>query len=304
MKKRVGVLLGGLSSEREISLRTGAAFIKALEKKGFPVERIDVGKDLPQVLSTKKIDVALLALHGKYGEDGTVQGLLEYMRIPYQGAGVLGSSLGMNKIFSKQILSHYNIPTAPFEVVDLSRTSTGKAKVKLAPPYVVKPSQEGSSVGVTIVHETSELPEALELAGRYDKLVLVEKFIDGMEVTVPIFEGIKLPVIEIVPKDEYYDYKRKYTAGQTEYILPARLEPSMLRLCEDYARQTFDALGCRCYARVDLRVEHGKKPFVLEINTLPGCTETSLVPKALASAGVPFEDFVEKLVEMARLDYP
>lgn len=304
MKKRVGVLLGGLSSEKEISRRTGNAFVNALNKKGYPVEVIEVGADLPQVLGQKKIDVALIALHGKYGEDGTVQGILEYMRIPYSGSGVLGSALGMNKIISKQILAHYNIPTPQWEVIDLSKTSASKVHLKMQYPVVIKPSQEGSSVGMSIVKESSQLAAGLELAGKYDKLVLVEKYIDGKEITVPVVDGMKLQAIEIVPKTEWYDYTRKYTAGQTEYIIPARLSPDVMELCERYSRETFDALGCRTYARVDLRVSTENKPYVLEINTLPGCTETSLVPKAVAQAGIPFEDFVEKLVQTARLDYP
>jgi D-alanine-D-alanine ligase len=303
MKKTVGVLLGGLSSEREVSLKTGAAFVKALKNLGYPFEVIDAGKDLPQVLMHKKIDCALLALHGKYGEDGTVQGILEYLKIPYTGSGVLASSLGMNKVATKQILTHWGVPTPEFQVLDFKNNSGLQAELKLQTPVVVKPAQEGSAVGVSIVHEKDEFAAAVESARQFDRVVIVEKYIDGQELTVPIWIDRALPIIEIVPKGEFYDYKRKYTAGQTEYIIPARISEAVAAKCSAYALETFRAVGCRHYARVDIRLDRDHKPHILEINTLPGCTETSLFPKAAAKAGIGFEKIIETLVENATLDY-
>ncbi len=303
MKKRVGVLLGGVGSEREISLKTGTAFIKSLTKLGYPFDAIDVDINFPQIIATKKIDCALLALHGKYGEDGTVQGILEYLKIPYSGSGVMASALGMNKVATKRILTHVGVPTPEFQLFDFKRNPKQKAQLKLQIPIVVKPNNEGSTVGVTIVQNQNDFDDALKLAKQFDPIVLVEKFIDGKELTVPIWIDKALPIIEIVPKGEFYDYTRKYTAGQTEYLIPAEISQEASKKCADYALETFKAVGCRQYARVDIRLDKKNNPFVLEINTLPGCTETSLFPKSAAKVGLSFENIVETLVESATLDY-
>ena len=303
IKKRVGVLLGGLSSEREVSLNTGAGFVNALKKLDYPYVEIDPGPDLPSQLKNAKMDCALLALHGKYGEDGTVQGILEYLKIPYTGSGVLASALAMNKVATKQILSHWGVPTPEFQLLDLKKDTIKNFKLNMPLPVVVKPAQEGSSVGMTIVKDSAKIYEALELAAKYDKVIIVEKFIPGQEIAAAIFMGKALPMIEIKPKSEWYDYKRKYTAGQTDYVVPAPLPKDVEKKCEQYTLETFRAVGCRQYARVDLRVTPDGKPYVLEINTLPGCTETSLLPKAAAKAGITFEKMIETLVENATLDY-
>lgn len=313
-KKRVGVLLGGMGSEREVSLKTGAGFVKALKNLDYPHVIIDAGPDLPDQLKKNKMDCALLALHGKYGEDGTVQGILEYMKIPYTGSGVMASSLAMNKVATKQILSHWGVPTPEFQLLDLRKDRSGKGsafdktavekfKLTLPVPVVVKPAQEGSSVGMSIVNDATKIHDALELAAQYDDLIVIEKFIPGQEITVPVWMDRVLPMIEIKPKTEWYDYKRKYTAGATDYIIPAELKPDVQKKCEQYSLETFNAVGCRHYARVDLRVTPEGKPYVLEINTLPGCTETSLLPKSAAKAGISFDKIVETLVENATLDY-
>lgn len=301
MKKRIAVLMGGMGAEREVSLRSGAAMVKALEKLGYPFEAITAGPDLPAVLSKIKCDCVLNALHGKYGEDGTVQGLLEYLKIPYTGSGVLSSSLAMDKIMTKQILTYRKVPTAPWQVVNMSETSDVNLELPL--PVVVKPSREGSTVGLSIVKDKKDLKAALELASKSDKVVLIETYIDGMEVTVPIWGDRALPIIEIVPKSGFYDYKRKYTPGETEYIIPARISDKVRGLCEQYSVETFKAVDCRQYARVDLRIDKSGNPFVLEINTLPGFTETSLFPKSASKAGITFEKIIETLVEEASLDY-
>lgn len=302
-KKKVGVLLGGLGSEREVSLKTGAAFVKALQKLDYPHEAIDAGADLPLVLSKKKIDCALLALHGKYGEDGTVQGLLEYMKIPYTGSGVMASALAMNKVATKQLLTHWGVPTPDFQVLDLKLGTLEDFKLNLSLPVVVKPAQEGSAVGVAIVHQAKEFKSAIQAAAKFDRVIVIEKYIEGTEITVPIWFDKTLPIIEIVPKGDFYDYTRKYTAGQTEYIIPARLPAETVKKCEKFALETFRAVGCRHYARADIRVDKKNNPFILEINTLPGCTETSLFPKSAAKAGLSFEKIIETLVESATLDY-
>jgi D-alanine-D-alanine ligase len=301
--KKVGLIVGGMGSEREVSLKTGAAFLKALQKLNYPHEVIDAGADLPSVLKTKNIDCALLALHGKYGEDGTVQGILEYLKIPYTGSGVLASALAMNKIATKQILTHWGVPTPEFQIFDCSNLDQVDLTLNFGVPLVVKPANEGSTVGISIVHKADGFKKALKEAAKCDRHILVEKYIDGAEVTVPIWFGKVLPIIEIVPKSDFYDYKRKYTPGQTEYIIPARISHEVYRKCEQYSLETFKAVGCRHYARVDLRIDKNDNPYVLEINTLPGCTETSLFPKAAAQVGMSFEMIIKTLVEEATLDY-
>jgi D-alanine-D-alanine ligase len=228
-KKKVGLIYGGMGSEREVSLKTGAAFAKALRNLGYPFIEIDAGKNLPEILCQNQIDCALLALHGKYGEDGTVQGLLEYLKIPYSGSGVLASSLAMNKVMTKQILAHWGVPTPVFQVVDLKGRSPQQItehiesfETQIPAPFVVKPAQEGSTVGVSIFKDKaptkSDFQKALLLAAQYDREILIEKFVPGMEITVPVWMGKALPIIEIIPKDDFYDFKRKYTPGQTEYV--------------------------------------------------------------------------------------
>jgi D-alanine-D-alanine ligase len=303
MKKKVGVLMGGMGAEKEVSQRSGAAFVKSLERLQYPFEVIQVEKDLPKVLSDSKIDCALIALHGKYGEDGTVQGILEYLKIPYTGSGVLSSSLSMNKAVTKQILTHWSIPTPPSQSVDLSKTKAKDFKLKLEFPVVVKPSREGSTVGLSIVRKDDELQSALELASKSDNQIVIEKYIDGTEITVPIWIDRALPIIEIVPKSGFYDYKSKYTAGETEYIIPARISENVRKICENYSLETFKVMDCRQYARVDIRLDKNDKPYVLEVNTLPGFTETSLFPKSALKAGISFDSIIETLVDRATLDY-
>lgn len=295
--------MGGVGSEREVSMRTGAAFSKSLERLKYPFENIIVGADLPQVMSQTKCDCALLALHGKYGEDGTVQGILEYLKIPYTGSGVLASALAMNKILTKQILTHWGVPTPEWQVADLSKSKASEIKLQIKLPVVVKPAREGSTVGLSIVRKDDEFVKALETAAACDQMIIIEQYIDGTEVTVPIWGDKALPTIEIVPKTGFYDYKRKYTAGETEYIMPARISEKALKLCESYSLETFKAVDCRQYARVDLRIDKNDKPWVLEINTLPGFTETSLFPKSAAKAGITFDQIIETLVEQSTLDY-
>lgn len=301
-KKKIALLQGGLSSEREVSLNTGKAFASALDELGYDYRVIDVQADLTEVLMKEKPDVALLALHGKYAEDGIVQGICEFLKIPYSGTGVLGSALCMDKVLSKQILGFNEIPSAEFEAVDARKINFHSYQPKLSPPYVVKPSRDGSSMGISIVREQKDLPQALELASRFDYEILLESFLEGPEVTVPILDDKALTPIEIVPLKGFYDYSNKYTAGNTEYILPPRISSEQIKEVQELALKAHKVLRGRVYSRVDFRYHQGK-PYVLEMNTLPGCTPTSLLPKSAKQDGISFAKVIEILVEKAGLDY-
>lgn len=304
MAKKVALLVGGMGAEREVSLNTGKSFQKALDELQINYVVIDAGPDLPEQLSKTKPDVALLALHGKYAEDGTVQGLCEYMKIPYSGAGVMASALCMNKYFTKQILNFNKVPTAEFEFVNARTTDINTYQLKkLKAPVVVKPSREGSSVGISIVKEAKQLTEALQLAAQYDKDILIEEFIAGHEITVPILDDKALTPIEIVPKEAFYDYKRKYTAGHTDYFMPPRLDPKVVEQLKIYGLQAHKACQVKVYSRVDFRVTTDGKAYCMEINTLPGCTQTSLLPKAAAHEGISFAQVIKILIDKASLDY-
>lgn len=304
-KKRVVLIKGGLSAERDVSLSTGKGFEQALVELGYPYEVIDAQADFVEKISNLKIkpDVALLALHGKFAEDGIVQGICEYLKLPYTGTGVLGSALCMDKVMSKYILQQMNIPTPEAKVIDTHVTDTSKLGPVMPPPYVVKPSREGSSVGVTIVKDNSQWSEALRSAAKHDHMVLVEKFIDGMELTVPVLQGRALTPIEIQPKTEFYNYKNKYTAGQTEYFLPPRASADAIAKVQAIAVKAAEALRTRLYSRIDFRLSTDGIPFVIEINTLPGFTPTSLFPKSAKHEGLGFNQLIEILIENASLDY-
>ncbi len=299
--KRIGVLMGGLSAEREVSLESGAAVHKALLAKGYDAVPIDVGHDLAAVLASEGIEAAFIALHGRYGEDGCVQGLLELMRIPYTGSGVLASALAMHKLFSKQTFAACGILTAPFRHFRRGE-AVRPAELPFGLPLVVKPVQEGSSVGVSIVKREDELEAALELAFRHDDAILVEQFIKGQEVQVGILDDRPIGAIEIVPKNEFYDYEAKYTDGMAEHIFPARLEAGLYERALQVGLAAHRSLGCSGYSRVDLLVTAAGECYVLEVNTLPGMTALSLLPEIAAKgAGLPFEALVERIIESATL---
>jgi D-alanine-D-alanine ligase len=301
-KKRVTVMMGGLSREREISLKTGKAILKALTEKGYPVTPVDVGDDIAEKLVKEKIECAFLALHGRFGEDGTIQGMLELMRIPYTGSGVLASALAMHKIMSKKFFLYEKIPTPRFEVFQREEMKKDHPKKTSLPlPVVVKPAREGSTIGVSIVRKDEELGPALKKAGEYDEEILVEEFMKGKEITVGILENIPLPVIEIVPKSGFYDYYSKYTKGETQYILPARIPREKYLYAQEISLRAFQQLGCSGVARVDLMTDENENPFVIDVNTMPGMTEASLLPKAANYAGIPFEDLVERILLGASL---
>jgi D-alanine-D-alanine ligase len=301
-KKKIGVMMGGLSREREISLKTGKSILKALTEKEYTVFPIDVGKDIAQTLIQEKIECAFLALHGRLGEDGTIQGMLELMRIPYTGSGVLASALAIHKIMAKKIFLCDKIPTPSFEVFHRDELEKDPLKaVSLPFPLVVKPAGEGSTIGVSIVRKEEEFVHALKEAGKYDEEILVEEYMKGKEITVGILEDIPLPIIEIVPKNGFYNYHSKYTKGETEYIIPARIPREKYLYAQEVSLKAFRGLGCSGCARVDLITDESGNPFVIDINTMPGMTEMSLLPQAASYAGITFEDLVERILLGASL---
>jgi D-alanine-D-alanine ligase len=299
--KKIAVLMGGLSAEREISLKTGQAVLKALLESGCNAVAVDVGHDLPGQLRAAGTEVAFICLHGRYGEDGTVQGLLEMIRIPYTGSGVMSSSMVIDKVVTKQILLYHEISTPGFVVYRAGDDLAAVLERCQHFPLIVKPAREGSTIGISIVHDMEQLKDGLAEALRHDNLILIEDFIRGAEVTVSILNGEPLPIIQIVPKSGFYDYESKYTPGQTEYLLPAPLEAVIYNRLQEVSVAACRALSCRGAARVDFMVRE-REFFCLEVNTIPGMTETSLLPKAAAEAGVSFNELVMQILEDAGLN--
>ena len=295
--KTIGVLVGGLSAERDISLTTGKEVHEALQRKGLNSVMIDVDRNIAMTLQKEKIDLAFIALHGTFGEDGTVQGLLEYAGIPFTGSGVLGSAIAYNKVTSKMIFNHEGIPTAPYRVL------RDPAENPLDLPVVVKPSDQGSSLGVSIVKNESEWQAALDLAFRYSDEIVVEQFIEGKLLAIGMNGDQPLPIVEVRPKSEFYDYESKYTAGKTEYICPADLTKAEQETCCAVAVQVTRALRGRGFPRVDVILSADGVPYVLEMNTIPGMTPTSLLPMAAKQAGMDFDALVLEILKTARLDH-
>jgi len=303
--KRIGVLLGGLSSERDISLRTGEAVVDALRSRGHDVVPVYVDRDLDRALRAAPIDVAFLALHGRYGEDGCVQGLLECMGIPYTGSGVLASALAMDKLKAKELFRLHNVPTPPYYTLEGSLTNAELEEKhgSFGFPVLVKPRREGSSIGISRANGFEELRVAVETARKHDDGVLVERFIKGREVHVGILNGRVLGAIEVVPKRPMFDFQAKYTKGMTEYFYPARLAPTRYQGVLRLAERAAQALGCTGAVRVDMIVTEGENEYVLEVNTTPGLTPTSLLPKIAAGCGIDFATLCEEILSTARLTY-
>lgn len=297
--RKVALLLGGQTSEREISLKTGAAFRAALERIGARVVEIDFGREAIATLAAEPVDAALIALHGLEGEGGPVQGLLECLQIPYTGSGVQASAVAIDKIASKRALRAQEVPTLPW--IEVTRSDDPQLQA-FGVPCVVKPPREGSSVGISIVHELSELKAAVDLALRYDDRILVERFRQARELSVGFFDGEILGIIEVKPKDGYYDFEAKYVRNDTEYLLPAPLSEGEKALVERVAQGAWQAIGCRGVGRVDVLLDEAGEAWVLELNTVPGMTQTSIVPKMAAAQGIPFDDFVVRMLDAARLD--
>lgn len=297
--KHVAVLMGGWSSERAVSLRSGEASATAAEECGYKVSRVDVGKDVATVLAKLKPNVALNMLHGPFGEDGCIQGLLEILQIPYSHSGVLSSALAMNKWRTRTMLINAGVPVAKGFV--LSRLQAGK-KHAMNIPYVIKPISEGSSVGVIIVKD-KKLPRALlSKSWKYGNEVLIEKFIPGRELTCAVMGNKALGVLEIRFKSQIYDYEAKYAPGGSEHILPAKLPSRVYKKIQQHALAAHKALGCRGVSRVDFRYDDKTDTLVcLEVNTQPGMTNTSLVPEIAAYAGISFKELVRWMIEDASL---
>lgn len=305
MKKlRVAILAGGISSEREISLISGEMVFKNCPRDKYlpflldPKELLDKEKWSTFIKKLKRADVVFIALHGSMGEDGTIQGFLESLGIPYTGSGVLSSALAMDKVKTKQIFHFHNIPTPQWTLIEKE-----KPIPPLTFPSVIKPQKQGSSVGVTIVFSEAELSGALESAFKYDPVVIAEKYIEGRELSVPILEvegaPTPLPVIEIIPNEGFYDYYHKYTPGVTKEVVPAPLKRETESRVKEVALAAYRALDCDNFARVDLRLDKQENPFVLEVNTIPGLTPLSLLPLSAQAMGISFSSLIDIILQNA-----
>lgn len=301
---RIGVLMGGLSSERAVSLKTGEAIVSALVDQGYDAQPIFVDRDIDLVLRQTQIDVAFIALHGRYGEDGCIQGLLETLGIPYTGSDVLASALAMHKVKAKEIFRLHNLPTPPYYVMHReSNIDIVAVHGDFGFPAVVKPVGEGSSVGVEIVTDHEQLVAACERAFCFDNALLIERYVGGQEISVAILGDRALGAVEIDlgAEDGFYDYSAKYKSANTSYHIPPRVSPERYRGVLTQALRAHRALGCSGASRVDLIVSDTGNEYILEVNTLPGMTPSSLLPKIADSAGLSFGELVEAILQGARL---
>lgn len=295
-KKRIGVLMGGWSQEREISLKSGKMVSEALKRQGFQVTEIDVDRNIAEMLKIKEIDIAFIVLHGVPGEDGTIQGLFEILGIPYTGSGVLASSISMNKIMTKKILQSSGIPVPKYFHGNINLDTI--KKVVGDPPYVVKPVALGSSIGVHIIRNIDNLEDTFYKVKKEHNNAFVEEFIDGVTVTCGILGKEPLPLLELVSKREFYDYKAKYTKGLTEFIIPARLDADVYKKTQEIALMTHKIVGCRGFSRVDMMVK-GENVYVLEINSIPGLMELSDLPAEAKHIGISYDEVILRILEEA-----
>ena len=300
-KQRVAVLLGGLSTERSISFKSGRAVAAALRSRGHDVVEIDVGLDIDLRLREAAVDAAFPVLHGKWGEDGSIQGLLECMGLPYAGPSVAAAALTMDKVCTLRLLEGSGVPTPKGVVWTEQDRRRGLGELPFELPVVVKPVREGSSYGITIVREAEQLGPAVAVALQHDDRILVEECVAGPELTVGVLQGRALPVVEIAPVAGWFDFEAKYTRGATEYHVPARIPAELTRRCQEIALEAARLTGCLDSCRVDVMGGGERGPRVLEVNTIPGMTGTSLLPMAAAAVGVDFEELCDRLLGMARL---
>ncbi len=306
LNKHIGVLMGGWSPEREISLKSGKMVSEALKRQGFQVTEIDVDRNIAEMLKIKEIDIAFIVLHGVPGEDGTIQGLLEILGIPYTGSGVLASSISMNKIITKKILQSSGIPVPKYFHGNINLDTIKKVIGEL--PYVVKPVASGSSIGVHIIRNIKDLEDTFYKVKKEHTDAFVEEFIDGMDVTCGILCGEPLPLLELVSRREFYDYKAKYTKGLTEFIIPARLDADVYKKTQEIAFMTHKIIGCKGFSRVDMMVSaqgrsasggKEKNIYVLEINSIPGMMELSDLPAEAKHIGISYDEVVRRILEEA-----
>jgi len=313
-QKRVGVLMGGPSSERDISIKSGKAVFRALKKNNInavsyelamPLNTNGYIQSVKEKIGAMDIDIAFIALHGEFGEDGTIQKILEEMKIPYAGSKTRASKLAIDKIDSREIFEKNNIPMPRYNVVvrgevlpDEPVSDNIKIFFKeLSMPIVVKPSTEGSSIGLSMVDSENSLYKAVSNAFKYSDRVIIEEYIEGREITVGILEDRALPVVEIIPKNRFFDFEAKYNKGATDYKVPAEIDKEKYRECQEMALLAHKVLGARFFSRVDMILDKDGTPYILELNTIPGLTETSLLPLAAAEAGIDFNQLVLKILE-------
>ncbi|MDA8214485.1 MAG: D-alanine--D-alanine ligase [Nitrospiraceae bacterium] len=306
--KRIGVLAGGTSAEREVSLKSGNAIYKALLNLGYDAVFIDVSDNICEDLKKENIEIAFMALHGGHGENGAVQGLLEVMGIPYTGSGILASALAMDKEASKKIFLYHDIPVSPFVVIN--REQAGErinpqlitAVVDFPLPWVVKPIAEGSSIGVSIVKDEEDLTDAVKSAFAYGRKIIIERYIKGKEIQIGVLGQTVLGGVEVRPSKEFYSYEAKYTPGLTQYILPPEIDDCAYETLKGAALKAHNALGCKGATRVDFILDESNEPYILEVNTIPGMTETSLLPKIAKLSGLEFSDLIEEILKQTLFD--
>lgn len=301
----IGILMGGYSSEREISLKSGNAVFQALKRQGCHISALDITeKDeekIKQVIALADLDIAFITLHGRLGEDGTIQSILEELDIPYTGSGVTASRLAINKVSTQDLFKRNHINISPY--VALARDKDGDALLAVEGigsfPVVVKPACEGSSIGITIVRDFGGWNEALARAWQYGELALVEKYIEGREVTVGILDRQALPIVEIRPKGAFFDFTAKYSQGMSDYIVPAKIPVEAVVSLQNEALKAHHVLGCEEFSRVDFILGRDGAHYALEVNTIPGFTSTSLLPKAAQAAGIGFEQLCIRIIQLA-----
>jgi D-alanine-D-alanine ligase len=301
---KIGILMGGPSTEREISLKSGKAVWESLKKQGLEVAAIDIKsfdhRETAELIRSFKIDCAFVVLHGRFGEDGQIQSILEGLHLRYTGSGVEASRTAMDKVLAKKIFRENNI-LAPAELVIEKKFYRRGELIKPAfnLPWVIKPPTHGSSIGLSLVEDADDAAKAVDIALGFDDRALVEEYIKGRELTVGILENQPLCVIEIIPKSKFFDYEAKYQSGLTEYVVPAELEESIIRRARETALKAHNILGCFGFSRVDIMLDEENRLYVLEVNTIPGLTSTSLLPKAAQYAGIDFDQLCLKLLKSA-----
>ena len=298
LPKKIAVLMGGPGSERDVSLATGSGVSKALRSLGAEVVEVDVHDE--NFALPKDVDLAFITIHGTFGEDGQLQEILEERGVPYTGDGVKASQAAFDKILSKEKFREYDVVTPEWEVIE------GGQRPTISAPLVVKPARQGSTVGVVIVKDASELDSAMAEAAKYDRKLLIEKFVSGRELTIGILGDQALPILEIIPKGGFYDFNNKYpflnpqAGGGAEHVCPAKIDPNKTEQIQKEALHAFRALGLVVYGRVDVLLPDSGNPFVLEVNTIPGMTEASLLPEAAAAAGINYVDLCARIIALSR----